>query len=171
MGVNEDRVARVEAMILRMFKGESLKRIIDSEQMHPAEFFKTVYGTPGLSESYSQAQKARAELMVEETVEITDEEPDPQRARVRIDARRWYASKMQPQKYGEKLDLNVNQTVDIGLALKEARKRLLPESDPTMDSSGQLIESIAIKLPLPSGHEPEPIETKTPSEIEDDIFS
>ena len=34
---------------------------------------------------------------------IADTDPDPNRARVRIDARKWWAAKVNPKKYGERV--------------------------------------------------------------------
>lgn len=50
---------------------------------------------------YARACEHRSELFAEEIVDIADTEPDPQRARVRIDARKWVAAKLLPKKYGE----------------------------------------------------------------------
>lgn len=54
---------------------------------------------------YARARATQAESFAEDIVEISDTEPDPNRARVRIDARKWTASKLLPKKYGERMAL------------------------------------------------------------------
>jgi hypothetical protein len=57
------------------------------------------------SEQYTRARERQADGFFDEIVDIADTEEDPQKARVRIDARKWVAGKMRPKVYGEKLDL------------------------------------------------------------------
>ena len=42
------------------------------------------------------------DFYAEDVVEIADNEPDPVKARVRVDARKWIASKLLPKKYGDR---------------------------------------------------------------------
>lgn len=52
---------------------------------------------------YARAREERADLIADEIVTIADSEPDPNKARVRIDARKWWAAKVNPKKYGDKV--------------------------------------------------------------------
>lgn len=90
-----------------------------------------------MTQQYESMQQCRAEAMVEEVVEIADSDLDPMRARNRIDARKWYASKMKPNKFGEKIQLDVNTNVDLSNALIEARARKVI----THDAVYQVIDS------------------------------
>ena len=63
------------------------------------------------SEQYARAREAQADTLFDDVLAIADqydtgadkEDPDTiQRARLRIDARKWMAGKLQPKKYGEK---------------------------------------------------------------------
>lgn len=57
-------------------------------------------------EQYKGACDMRADLMFEELLEIADsKDKNVIRARLRIDTRKWYLSKIMPKKYGEKLDV------------------------------------------------------------------
>lgn len=49
---------------------------------------------------YARAREEQADSHADEVVEIADTEPDVNRARVRIDARKWSAAKRAPRKYG-----------------------------------------------------------------------
>ena len=52
---------------------------------------------------YAHAREDQAEHFADEIVEIADIETDSSKARNRIDARKWAASKLAPKKYGDKL--------------------------------------------------------------------
>lgn len=78
------------------------------------------------SHKYAHAREAQADYLAEEIVQIADDGRNDTyqtddgeatnhdviaRSRLRVDARKWYASKLAPKKYGEKLDLNHAGTV------------------------------------------------------------
>jgi hypothetical protein len=56
--------------------------------------------------------------------EIALTERDVQRAKLRCDNEKWALARQAPHKYGDKLSVDVNQTVDIGPVLAEARAKL-----------------------------------------------
>ena len=165
-------VADVETVLNDMLSGVSLNKSLNNRKITRYAFFNLIDNNPSLSARYVRAQQLRAELLADEVVDIADEESDPQHARNRIDVRKWYASKMQPQKYGERIDLNVNQTVDIGGALLEARQRA---SLPVIETP-KLIEVESLVIPDPydkSTTDSESVAPKTrdaPENEADDIF-
>jgi len=55
-------------------------------------------------QKYARARTEQADRDADDVVKIADEECDPQRARVRVDARKWRASKLAPKKYGERIE-------------------------------------------------------------------
>jgi hypothetical protein len=76
-----------------------------------------------LSDQYVQACEERADSIFEEIIEIADnttndsiitdkgEIPNNEwiaRSRLRVDARKWAVSKMNPKKYGDKTDVTTN---------------------------------------------------------------
>jgi hypothetical protein len=65
------------------------------------------------ADMYARAREKRAEMIADEVITIADTDPDPVRARVRIDARKWWAAKVNPKAYGDKAEVNVtgNHTV------------------------------------------------------------
>lgn len=110
----------------RIAKGESLRAICETEGMPAAS---TVCGwlaeDAAFAEQYARAREAQADYYADEIVAIADEPPNLvpttddkgevvevaldgaaiQRQRLRIDARKWVASKLKPKKYGEKVDV------------------------------------------------------------------
>jgi len=76
-------------------------------------------------EQYASAHIARADTFADEILQIADDGSNDTyqtddgevtnhdviaRSRLRVDARKWLASKMAPKKYGDKLDVVVNNT-------------------------------------------------------------
>lgn len=85
-------------------EGRSLRSICADEGM-PAKF--TVQRWLAANESfraqYARARELQAEHFADEIIEIVDTETDAAVARVRMDARKWAASKLAPKKYGDKI--------------------------------------------------------------------
>lgn len=92
---------------------------------------------PELKTAYQQAVEDRADRLAEELMELADT-PMPegldgpsrsawvQQMRLRVDVRKWCASKLKPKTYGERLDLSVTQEpISIIGALKAAEQRVL----------------------------------------------
>ncbi len=104
----------------RIADGESLRSICSDESM-PCR--STVFRWLGLdkafSDQYARAKEEQAELLADELVDIADL-PPPLTAmgatdsgavaamRLRIDTRKWVASKLKPKKYGDKVQTEVS---------------------------------------------------------------
>ena len=75
-------------------------------------------------EQYARAREMQAEVMADEIMDISDEDPMEElttkagkivkrdsagvnRNRLRVDARKWIASKLLPKKYGDRLDIDL----------------------------------------------------------------
>lgn len=92
---------------------------------------------PVLREAYDQAVLDRAAFLAEELIEMADtpipEGLDPvsrsawvQHLRVRLDTRKWIASRVYRQVYGDRVDVSVTQTrISITEALEAANSRVL----------------------------------------------
>ena len=92
-----------------------------------------------LKEAYQQAVEDRADRLAEELMELADT-PMPagldgpsksawvQQMRLRVDVRKWAASKLKPKTYGERLDLSVShEPISILAALEAARSRVIDD--------------------------------------------
>lgn len=96
-------------ILTRIATGESMRQICMKTDHLPtmSNVFKYMWKDKEFRHKYEIACNNRTEVHVEEIVEIADNDSgDTQRDRLRIDARKWCASKLVPKKYGEKLDLN-----------------------------------------------------------------
>jgi hypothetical protein len=84
------------------------------------------------SHQYARAKEEAADALAEEILDIADDgandwietnDPDNpgykangehiQRSRLRVDTRKWYASKLKPKKYGEKIDVDHSGSLSL----------------------------------------------------------
>jgi hypothetical protein len=86
-------------------EGQTLRRICDSVEGMPKASTICLWLSESkeLAEQYARARDIQADRFADEIIDIADTEPDPQVARVRIDARKWHASKTAPKKYGDRI--------------------------------------------------------------------
>lgn len=112
----------------RIADGESLRNICLGDEMPcRSSVFKWLNENKSFSDQYARAREAQADHMADEILAIADETDrdtiDTEggerannewiaRSRLRVDARKWLASKMAPKKYGDKLDVGVGGIVD-----------------------------------------------------------
>lgn len=91
----------------RLASGESLLTICADDGMPAAVTVRgwVIDNREGFSAQYGRARDMQADHYVDETVQIADTETDAQKARVRIDARKWYASKVRPKAYGDAVQM------------------------------------------------------------------
>lgn len=73
------------------------------------------------SDNYTRAREAQADYYADEIADIADTETDPNKARVRIDARKWAAGKLKPKVYGDRLHLDGDMNVSMSDAQLDAR--------------------------------------------------
>lgn len=158
----------VGALICERIASEpvSLKRICEAEGMPSmATVFRWLAASEEFSKLYAGAREAQADLLFDETLEIADDsskdwverkhfagdDESPQlngeavaRSRLRIDTRKWIASKLKPKKYGEKLEVDQKTTLDVADPVKsllgriaDSGNRLVPSTDisPSEDPS------------------------------------
>lgn len=77
--------------------------------------------------AYHEAREKQADVRADQIVSIADDESlSPESRKVRIDARKWVASKLQPKRYGDRTILagdKDNPLVMVGLRLDQAIAR------------------------------------------------
>lgn len=128
MAYSPEEIERAKDIIIdEMIEGNSLVSILKDNKELPR--IRTVfnwlnkesdYHDPIFLHNYAWAQEIRAEREFEEILKIADDQEGDvievegkeivnhnriNRSRLRVDARKWRISKMQPKKYGDKLDL------------------------------------------------------------------
>ncbi len=85
----------------RLAVGESLRSICkDAKIPAMSTVMLWLQEHDDFSEQYARAREIQAESHADEIIYIADHEEDINRAKVKIDARKWTASKLKPKKYG-----------------------------------------------------------------------
>jgi hypothetical protein len=87
--------------------GRSLLSICQSDEAFPPDSTVRQWAIDdreGFAAKYARSRELGLLHRADEIVEIADSEPDPNKARVRVDARKWELSKLMPRIYGDKID-------------------------------------------------------------------
>jgi hypothetical protein len=109
----------------RISSGESLRKICKDDKMpNLTSVWKWLNNSEELSNQYARAREQQAETFVDEILSISDEilptgfdgKIDPSvvnQARLKIDARKWVASKLKPKRFGEASVLKIDADKDL----------------------------------------------------------
>lgn len=114
-----------DTILERLALGESLKAICDDADLpHQATVFRWLQINTDFRERYTRAREAQADALFDELLTIADDGRNDwmevhneagevtgyrengeaiRRSALRIDARKWMASKLMPKKYGDKI--------------------------------------------------------------------
>ena len=125
-------------ILTRIANGESLASALRKPGMPSYALAKIhLRSDPALREAYEQAVQDRGAFLAEELIDLADE-PIPegldpasrsawvQNKRVRLDTRKWIASRVYRQVYGDRVDVSVSHTqISITGALDAANNRVL----------------------------------------------
>ena len=130
MGRPSKRTPKLEKVLLEgIAKGQSLRKVCKRVGIEPSTFFDWLKKDEELHKQYARAKEIAAELMADEILQIADDTSEDElfveqedgsgksarrtqnsefinRARLRVDSRKWLLSKLLPKKYGDKLELS-----------------------------------------------------------------
>jgi len=101
--------------------GKSLRYALSKIPLSSKTFYEWIEDDEDKIKQYARATEERAEAILDEMIDIVDNNTNDvnvledgkevvnndviQRSRLRYDARRWLVSKLNPKKYGDKLDV------------------------------------------------------------------
>lgn len=111
----------------QLAEGNSMRTVCKADDMPcTATVFNWLRTKPGFLEQYTRAKEESADALSDEMLDIADDSTNDwmerldkdgqgigyqvngdhvQRSRLRIETRKWLASKLKPKKYGDKVDL------------------------------------------------------------------
>lgn len=131
----EQREELFETIFSAIENGDSLRKALKAVKLSSKTFYEWLEdeGNEDKVKQYARACEERAEALLDEMIDIVDDtrydyiEMDTgeegasehvldkkpnyeliQRSRLRYDARKWLVSKLNPKKYGDKVDLTTN---------------------------------------------------------------
>lgn len=107
------------AICARIAGGESLKRVCSAEEMPDrTSVYDWLNKYPDFANMYARAKEDSADVDADDIKDISDDlTEDPQSRKVRIDARKWIASKLKPKKYGDRIDATVAHTGGLTITI------------------------------------------------------
>lgn len=111
-------------------EGKSLRSVFNNNDHLPNRdtFFNWIDNDKEKSDQYARAMELRQEVIFEDILSISDNQEDDvitvddkevvnhnviQRARLRVDSRKWMLGKMNPKKYGDKLETDNKHSGEI----------------------------------------------------------
>ena len=102
-------------------EGKSLRSYCREHAREMCTVYKWMREEKDFAQRYARAHDDRADSLADEIVDIADEavggtNDDIQAARLRIDARKWVSSKLRPQKWGDKVEIEQKGHVTFNLA-------------------------------------------------------
>ena len=126
-------------------KGKSLREVLRQADMPSSQtFYRWIDEDQEKSKQYARACSDRADVMFEDMFHIADATEDDvimsedgklitnhnviQRDRLRVDTRKWALSKMNPKKYGDKVDVTSG-----GEKINNSNPYLTPEQKKLLD--------------------------------------
>ena len=116
----QEKALLIDAMLLDIESGLSVFKAAKKNNTSAVSFYQWIESDKDLINRYTRAREKRADAMFEEIQEIADDPRQDaivtdkgivmntefvQRSKLRIDARKWMLAKMQPTKYGDKIDV------------------------------------------------------------------
>jgi len=104
----------VDKMLEEIASGRSVIGLCREEEWTPNAdtWYRWLYKIEGLSDRYARAKSHQSEREADIILDIADNatNQDYQVARLRVDARKWIASKLLPNKYGERTQIDHSST-------------------------------------------------------------
>ena len=98
----------IKIILNRIAEGESVREILSKDRdqsVLPSRklFYEWVANDKSLSDHYARALDDRHDLIFEEILQIADKKGDHHDRRLQIDARKWVLGRMNPAKYGDRI--------------------------------------------------------------------
>ncbi len=99
--------AVTDLICCQLAQGISLNKICKQPDMPSiVAVYKWLDQYPDFVKKYTRAKDESADTLADQILDISDDaDLDHNDKRIRIDARKWIASKLKPKKYGDKLEL------------------------------------------------------------------
>ena len=145
MGYGTDAVHKTDMIITAVSNGHPLHRAAAAADLSLAVFHEVLSSVRELAVRYARAREIMSDVEADEAKEIADNpDLDPQHAKNRIDIRKWRSSKHNSRVYGDRVDLNVQQSISISEALTDARLRLMRPVCDQLTTNDQSIIDCAV---------------------------
>lgn len=151
--------ALADRICTELASGRSARSVCSDEDMPSMQtFWRWLRENAAFREQYTRAKQEAADALVEEMLDIADDatsdyaedeqgrvrfnSENVQRSRLRIETRKWIASKLKPQRYGERLDLQhgVQPQNPLAALIQQIQGSALPVRTDEELRAGRLID-------------------------------
>ena len=116
----------VTEICARLAAGEPLTKICQAENKPDlSTVYRWISSNEDFRNRYTRAREDQADTLADEIIRISDEQPasnehgidaaSVNHQRLRVDARKWIASKLKPKKYGDKTEVEHTGDLKIGV--------------------------------------------------------
>ena len=126
-------------------KGKALRNVLKDENMpSTSTFYQWLDNDEVKAKQYARATEVRADIIFDDILTIADENTNDtsinengievvnndviQRSRLRIDARKWVLSKLNPKKFGDKTDITTNGK-EVNITPQEVKITIVTNED------------------------------------------
>lgn len=121
------RLGVVAAICREIMLGGKVRDACSSQRISRDTLASWLTEDAELGEMYSRARAEQANHYADEALEIADSPAttteEVQRNRLRVDTRKWLASKLAPRLYGDRVQQDVTVHIDRAEEIKNARQR------------------------------------------------
>jgi hypothetical protein len=162
------KAAWFKRMCIHITEGGSLRSFVQANKHGPSHsaWFDWIEESPIFAEQYTRARERSADTLAEELIAISDEVQDAGQfdaarvnaARLRVDARKWAASKLKPKVYADRIEQVTSGalTVKHEITDEERVKALaLLMGKAVIDTAPNLIEAQRLLQAKTIDHEPD----------------
>jgi hypothetical protein len=125
-------------------EGKTIREIARSVSLNCGQIYQHSAENAPFQTLFSRAQAEGLELWADEIKESAAEFEDVQRARLHSDNLKWLLARKLAHKYGDRLNVDVQGSVDLVGVLADARRRLLPVSNQRSDAIAHDAEFIEL---------------------------
>jgi hypothetical protein len=133
MPVTQQTPEMEAAIICSISEGKSLTSWCKEHKINIATIYNWFDKNPAFNEAYARARLMQVDFLAEEILDISDDLTIPDsHKRIMVDSRKWYAGKLNQQKYGDKqhLEITGKDGEPLSIRLIEAQQRLLKDITP-----------------------------------------
>lgn len=131
-----------EIVISMLSEGKSLAECSEAVHITVNTLQRWRLDNPSFDNDCIRALTLGYEVQADSLQTIPDTYDDINRARLKSDNLKWLLARRAAHKYGDRIDINVTQTVDLKAVLAEADKRaLLPSRDLGLVVDAEIVET------------------------------
>ena len=124
-----------KAALLKFIQsGKPASRWLRKHKITHNHMYSQLASDSAFKQEYLRARSNQAHALADQMIEISDEvEEDPASRRIRVDTRKWLASKLNSEAYGDKLQVETTTKVSLIEHLQEITKNVTPTAEQLED--------------------------------------